>query len=52
MDDTKNDQEKLFDGYYDGIPKYIRDMSLEELEEAIIKEKQKCDELNKKNKDK
>lgn len=33
-------------GYYDGIPKEIRKMSLEELEEAIAKEKQLCDEMN------
>lgn len=34
------------DGYYDGIPEKIKMMSLEELEEAIIKEKQRCDMLN------
>lgn len=36
-------------GYYDGIPKEIEDMTLEEIEEAIAKEKEKCDEMNKNN---
>ena len=36
-------------GYYDGIPKEIEDMTLEEIEEAIVKEKEKCDEMNKNN---
>ena len=37
-----------FYGYYDGIPEEIENMTIEELEEAIIKEKQKCDEMNRK----
>ena len=35
------------DGYFDGIPKVIEAMTLEEIEEAIKIEKQKCDEMNK-----
>lgn len=35
-------------GYYDGIPKEIKDMSLEEIEEAIKAEKAKCEEMNNK----
>ena len=35
------------DGYFDGIPEEIEIMTLEEIEEAIVKEKQKCDEMNK-----
>lgn len=34
------------DGYYDGIPKEIEEMSLDELEIAIEKEKERCEEIN------
>jgi len=35
------------EGYYDGIPENIKDMSLEELEKAIEEERKKCEEMNK-----
>ena len=34
-------------GYYDGIPEDIKKLSLDELEEEIKKEQQKCNEPNK-----
>lgn len=34
-------------GYYDGIPKEIEDMPLEDLELAIKEEEKKCEEMNK-----
>ena len=34
-------------GYYDGIPKEIEEMTLEELEKAIEVEKQECEKINK-----
>lgn len=34
-------------GYYDGIPKEIENMSLEELENAIKEEEKRCEEMEK-----
>lgn len=49
---TYNDHDEYYgvDGYFDGVPEFIKKMTSEELEEAIIKEKKKCEEMNKKNK--
>ena len=33
-------------GYYDGIPDFIKKMSLEELESSIKEEKKRCENLN------
>lgn len=35
------------EGYYDGIPRDVSEMSLEEIEKAIEEEKRKSEEMNK-----
>ena len=36
-----------YEHYYDGIPKEIENMTLEELEKRIEEEEKKCDAMNK-----
>lgn len=43
----KQDEKYLPDGYYDGIPEYIRKMTLDELNKLIEEETKKCEEMNK-----
>ena len=45
QDNDKKDKLVSFEGYYDGIPEEITKMTSEELEEAILEEKKKCDKM-------